>query len=411
MKHFTALALLLCLANGVFAASDAALEESLYTDYQKTILSGSFQKMRSNTGFTPFEQSLFVDALWDLSEENAPGVAKALDAVNPFNYTLVEKLRLALLRIKNKRTQEFPEGLVTELENALRGNDVELKLIYTMAAFESDIIQAGQQNLVTLAQGHTGYSDIIDDAEKIKEYSEDVFTDLFFKNPDVTTYMNGEYVKSVKIFMFCRSNRLHPCLMVMKDVRNEIVRNADGTIWTHGALASSKHGLPSYTRNGNTPAGIFTIDSVMPVADQQMSYGKNRRMILNFIPKSKNEVLLTSLLPESSRDQEWWKASTVARGIGRNLFRIHGSGKLNEDPTTPYFPFVRTSGCVAQRENTYDGITYNDQRVLLDKIMTSMDLKPSYENELKVKGIIYIYEVDDQDAPMTAEYLAEKGIE
>lgn len=409
MKHFKALALSLCFASSAFAVSDAVLEESLYNEYQKSILSGSQQKM--NLGFTPFEQSLFVDALWDLSDENAPGVVKALDSVNPFNYSLVEKLRLALLRIKNKRTQSFPESLVAELENALRGTEVDLKLIYTMAAFENDLLLAGQQNLITLAQAHAGYSDIANDAEKVKEYSEDVFTDLYFKTPDVTTYMNGEYVKSVKIFMFCRENRLHPCLMVMKDIRGEAVRNSDGTLWTHQALASSKYGLPSYTRNGNTPAGIFTIDSVMPVADQQLSYGKFRRMMLNFVPKSKDEVLFKSLLPESSRDQEWWKSSTVARGIGRNLFRIHGSGHINLDPTTPNYPFVRTSGCIAQKENTYDGVVYKDQRVLLDAIMTAMELTPSYENELKVKGILYLYEVDDKDEPMTAASLAEKGIE
>src|SRR5690606_14102858 len=103
-------------------------------------------------------------------------------------------------------------------------------------------------------------------------------------------------------------------------------------IWTNPALASSARGIPSYSRNGNTPAGILTIDSVMPSADQQLSFGKFRRMILNFIPKSKNEVLTKKLLPESSHQNGWWKPAVVARDVGRNLLRIHGTGKINKDP-------------------------------------------------------------------------------
>jgi hypothetical protein len=411
MKHLKTLAFSLCLAASAYAQTNATLEETLYYDYQKTILSGSTSKLNSSMGFTPFEQSLFVDALWDLAEEKVPGSMKALDQVNPFNYSLVEQLRLGILRIKNKRAADLPATLVSDLENALKGAQVDIKLVYTLAAFESDLLAVNQTNLIALAKTHPEYFDVANDAEKSKEYSSDVLTDLFYRAPDAATYMNGEYVKSVKIFMFCRENRLYPCLMTMRDIHGQVLRNADGTLWTHRSLASSKYGYPSYSRNGNTPAGIYTIDSVMPVADQNVSFGKFRRMILNFIPKSRNEALYMSLLPESSRKEDWWKASTVARGIGRNMFRIHGTGKINEDPSTPYFPFMRTSGCIAQRENTYDGVTFQDQRDLLDTILKAMDLEPTYENELKVKGIIYVYEIDDKEEPLTVEHLTEKGIE
>jgi hypothetical protein len=155
----------------------------------------------------------------------------------------------------------------------------------------------------------------------------------------------------------------------------------------------------------------MTIDSVMPVADQQISFGKFRRMILNFIPKSKNETLLRSLLPESSISEDWWKAGVTARDIGRNLLRIHGTGKINPDPSVPYFPFMRTSGCISQRENTYDGITYKDQRDLLDAIMKAMDNQPVFENEPKIKGLLYIVEIDDTDEIVTPEALRGFGIE
>jgi hypothetical protein len=72
---------------------------------------------------------------------------------------------------------------------------------------------------------------------------------------------------------------------------------------------------------------------------------------------------------------------------------------------------MRTSGCIAQRENTYDGVEFKDQRVLLDTIMKAMDLTPSYANEVNVKGILYVVEIDDQNAPVEASDLALRGIE
>ncbi len=44
-------------------------------------------------------------------------------------------------------------------------------------------------------------------------------------------------------------------------------------------------------------------------------------------------------------------------------------------------PFVN---CIEhlQKENTYDGVVYNDQRVLLDAVMTALGLTPKYENEV-----------------------------
>lgn len=392
------------------ATTQAVLEETLYFDFQKVILDKNLSQ-KSRNGFSSFEQGLFVDALWDLAEENSPEAIDALDKIQTFHYNLYEKLRIGILRLKYNRAAVLPVELVSELENALREPKAELRLIYTIAAYETELSNAGHTDLVSAAKTHPEFQHVAVDAERRKELTTDVVADIFHRNPDVTTYMNGEYVKSVKLFMFCRSNRLYPCLMTMKDAHGEVVRNADGSLWTHKALASSKQGLPSYTRNGNTPAGIFTIDSVMPYADQQTSYGKNRRMILNFVPKSKNEVLLRSLLPETSQEEDWWKATVTARDVGRNLFRIHGTLKINEDASVPYYPFMRTSGCIAQRENTYEGITYNDQRVLLDKIMTALDLEPTFANEPKVKGILYLVEIDDTDEVVTEDALRSFGIE
>ncbi len=43
--------------------------------------------------------------------------------------------------------------------------------------------------------------------------------------------------------------------------------------------------------------------------------------------------------------------------------------------------------------------------------MTAMDMVPNYQNEVKVKGILYLVDPDDKNAPVLAEDLALRGIE
>lgn len=409
MKHWIYLVVFAFITPVIAAETPDILEESLYHNFRQHIKTEI--KSKSAVGFVPFEQSLFVDALWDMLDENSREAQKVLGQIEPFHYDLVQRLRVEILKLKYEKAIHLSPELVAELENTLRAPEVETKLIYTLAAYEEDLLAAGHIDLVSLAKNHFQYFDIEQDQEKKKELSKNVIADLFYDSPDVTTYMNGEYVNSVKVFMFCRTNRLYPCLMVMRDIHGRAVRNDDGSLWAHKSLASSARGLPSYTRNGNTPAGVWTIDSVMPYADQQISFGKFRRMIINFIPKSQDERLIKSLIPQSSHTEGWWHQTLTARDIGRNLFRIHGTGKKNMDPTTPYYPFMRTSGCIAQRENTYEDTTYKDQRVLLDTIMSAMDLIPEFSNEVKVKGILYVMEVDDQNKAVETQDLFQWGIE
>lgn len=411
MKHGLLISFIsIFISTQALAISQDVLEETLYQSYKENIYSKSFKKHL--VGFSKFEQSLFVDALQDsLDEAPTKEALNTLSKVQTIHLDLIENLRVAILRIHYGKENSIPENLKAEVINSLRSLNADIKLVYVIAAYEKDLAQAGQSEIIELAKTYSEYSHIIPDTDKVNTVTDEMIGDLYHRTPDVTTYMNGEYSRSIKLFMFCRTNRLHPCLMVMKDIYGNPVKNEDGTLWTHKALASSKQGLPSYVRNGNTPTGILTIDSVMPTADQQISFGKFRRLILNFIPKSKDEVLLKSLLPESSHADSWWKAGTTARDIGRNLLRIHGTGKINPDPTVPYYPFMRTSGCIAQRENTYDGFTFADQRILLDQMMDAMSLEAKFENETAIKGILYLVELDDRDRAVELEDLIQRGIE
>jgi len=212
---------------------------------------------------------------------------------------------------------------------------------------------------------------------------------------------NRNYKGGVKLYMFCRHSREYPCLLLMKDKNESWVRNSDGSIWNQTKLGLSKHGLPADQFNGNTPQGVYTLDSVMPEPNRQIVFGKYRRVIVNFVEKKRRDSLLTSLFPSDLKDRAWWKEGVVARDLGRNLLRIHGTGIINTDPATSYYPFVPTSGCIASKENDYDGTSYHEQREILDKMMKSMGLRATYANETRIKGLFYVVNIDNKAAPVS----------
>lgn len=217
--------------------------------------------------------------------------------------------------------------------------------------------------------------------------------DLLNQNVRMDLYANGEYAKALRIFMFCRDDRHYTCLMVMKNAAGAFVK-VNGQYWAHKSLGYARTGRTYDQSNGNTPAGVLQIDGVMPSADKQLFFGKYRRMVLNLVPRSTNEEKLKLLLPASNHTANWWKESTIARNMGRGAFRIHGT-KREANRDEPHFPFLGTAGCIAQRENTYDGVTYKDQRNLLDDLMKTLGLAPVYANEPKIKAILYVMNIDD----------------
>jgi hypothetical protein len=416
MKHWMSLAISLtfaCLAWAQPRPVDV-LKEELYQGFKEKIISKNWVGL--GTGLTEFEQKYFVDAVWDLTDEGMVEVIGVFNDVNTFHYSIEERLRIEILKLKLKKISKLPDPLVTELTRTLN-DDSSVRLNTLILSYEEELTEGGGRDLVELSRSKSTNKELlegfIDQGLSTAPFTEvpyKVVQDLVYRTPDLSVLMEGEYAQSVKIFLFCRFNRKYPCLMIMKDIQGNIVRNADGTIWIHRALSSSTHDIPSYKYNGNTPAGVHTIDSVMPLADLPLSFGKNRRMILNFVPKSPSEDLLKSFLPPSSHKESWWKNSVIARNVGRDNLRIHGTGKRNTNPSTPYFPFMRTLGCVAQREGTYNGITYNDQRVLLNTIMFYMGLTPSFDNETSIKGVLYVMELDRKEASVKLSDLQLRGI-
>lgn len=250
----------------------------------------------------------------------------------------------------------------------------------------------------------------INDVSKFEALSVVQVKELLLKTPDSAHYENGTYKDTPRLFLFCRESREFPCLFVMKDIFGNFI-TSNGKVWTLPALAKSARNLPYFKTNGQTPNGVHSMDSVMPEANRQGAFGKFRRVILNWIPKSKNESNVLHFLPKSHHKLKWWKRASIARDAGRRYLRIHGTGRVNDEPNLSYYPHIATSGCISTREGKYGGITYKDQRVILDKLMEASQLMPTFTNESKIKGIVYVVNIDSKKKAVKLEDLKKFGVE
>lgn len=213
----------------------------------------------------------------------------------------------------------------------------------------------------------------------------------------------SSYQARPRLYVFCRHDRRYHCLMMMKDREGQVVRDQNGKMWSLPVLALARGNRPYNEIGGYTPSGVYTIDGVMPYADQRLKYGKHRRLIMNFIPRSPEEQLLKAFLPESSQSYQWWEESVEARDLGRSELRIHGAGYKNFNPFSKHYPFVKTIGCIGMREGRYGSKVYNDQRILLDQLMRASGLQVSYENEAKIQALLYVVEINNRKGPVSLD--------
>ncbi|NQZ02325.1 MAG: hypothetical protein HRT45_16835, partial [Bdellovibrionales bacterium] len=140
--------------------------------------------------------------------------------------------------------------------------------------------------------------------------------DLVKLAPDVETFASGQYHRKPRMYQFCRVNRDFHCRMLMMDENKQWVRDSQGNLWNLPVLGRSRRELPFNQYGGHTPAGIYTIDGVMPEANKQQVFGKYRRLIMEFIRNSDEEAELKKLIPPSNHNANWWTESTIARDVG-----------------------------------------------------------------------------------------------
>ncbi len=316
--------------------------------------------------------------------------------------TLGEQLQIFVVAARLKANKEFLKIWRRELEtnftNALLAEHVDpraITTIYANSSLFSDFVAK---------QKHFGKP-----AQPITLPSARAILDLVQTDPNLPAYHDGEFVGRPRVYMFCRQDRTYPCLMIIRETNGQLHRLADKTLWSQPSLGYSRHHKTFDNPNGNTPAGVFRIDGAMPDNDRQMAFGKFRRLMINLIEQSADESQIKFLLPISNQDETWWHEGVVARDIGRGLFRIHGTG-LASIPGSHYYPFVPTSGCVAKRENSHNGVDYIDQHLFLQELISVMGLPPTADSEIKIRGLLYVINIDGRRGPVTLQDLANFGI-
>ena len=197
----------------------------------------------------------------------------------------------------------------------------------------------------------------------------------------------------LSLFAIVSSDRSQKGRLLIRKPSGQFLQSKSGQVWSIPILGHTHRGLSFNHSNGHTPCGVYTIDGVMPEANNQREFGKFRRLIVNFL-KDEDGHEYNDKLPRSHWCLNWWKQSKLASLLGRSLLRIHGTGRINYNIFSSHYPFVPTSGCLATLERGIWGQRLTHQRELLDAVMDAQGLAPIYENELKIHGLLYVVEFD-----------------
>lgn len=174
-----------------------------------------------------------------------------------------------------------------------------------------------------------------------------------------------------QLYVLCRPDRGTLCQTVLKNGKGEFVRQADGKLWSVPLLLRSIHNLNWIFTRGQTPQGIYRIESTVPQPDHSFfrAYGLFPLVKLfvpfeagaqQFVPGQRggfngNLTTYQALLPPSWRSYFPMQETYWAGKAGRGLFRIHGSGESpdffsNNKEYPNSMGWNPTIGCLSARE-------------------------------------------------------------
>lgn len=297
------------------------------------------------------------------------------------SYTLPLNLEWDKLNFEEKLMFHTLQNTLENLTESLVITELTTLQVYHLLTFKNHLPIAFFNDLI----GHYRYEyELIEKATNGSALSQTSVQEII-------NYKNHK-LSLIAIF---KKDRTLPGRIFVRRADGSFVHKSNGDLWSVKVLGTSGRGLPFNHSNGCTPTGVYSVDSVMPLANKTDDFGKHRRLIVNFLLKSPNEENIKQLLPEAQHGSSWWYPSVIGREMGRSLLRIHGTGRLNKNPFSSYFPMIPSSGCLTTTEaNFTDLVQINDQRQLLDIIMTALNLVNTFENELKIHGLLYVIEFD-----------------
>jgi hypothetical protein len=397
--------ILLALHSGKSAANRS--EQVYEKTYQEISLGGVQWENSEETLYSrSYPYKTQMDALWDFSlhpENNSKlGIlAKSLKGITFSKLALADQIRYVILLSKASGNNSKLTPYLSEMKENLGQQNLDARSVFVTLNQQSILSDMGLKDDVEDFKKHnqalvSQYEGV---RKNLKLPTASKFRELYHhRTEDAPIYGDRS-----KLFVICRKNRNFPCLAIMKDDEGYPMYNQDGEIWNLPILSLSKFALPSVYESGNTPRGIFLINSVVPYKNAPYDYGKNHRLILDFLPRGENDGTVKALLPESHENEIWWREGYVAQEVGRDNLRIHGTGQINQNPLSQWFPFMPSLGCLKMREGTYAAGTFNDQRILLNQILKAQGLESKESNDHFIKAVLYVYELDELDEPVTLE--------
>lgn len=389
--------ILLFLSLTINAESNLIEEkEKLYFELYDQALTGKMSYLQSFST-NSVQNKVQVDVWWDISfdldsQNQTPKIRNAIKRIIPSQFETTELVRLLAIGDKIKIDSSIQKKILRQLKIRMKSN-LNTASIYQILNHEKLLLNLGlnreiESIKIKFPLSVKNFNEITGSAKTA--LPKDSIKDLYF---------GVEVENRSTLIVFCRENRQYPCLMLLKDSDGNPVYSGDD-LWHLPTLGMSKLGFSFSKNSGDTPSGIYQLDGVMPLADRQQSFGKNRRLIMT-IPKSSEQT--KELIPKSALLSRWWEQNFLAKTIGRDYLRIHGTGLINLDPLSLYYPFVPSHGCLKVREGLYNNTLYNDARVLLDTLMKAQDLPVSYNSETLIRSTLVVIEIDQQMKPVDLE--------
>ncbi|MBC7850257.1 MAG: hypothetical protein H7Y31_11000 [Chitinophagaceae bacterium] len=211
------------------------------------------------------------------------------------------------------------------------------------------------------------------------------------------------------IYSFQRWNRDYPGLAIVQNKDGSFVRREDGRLMVFQQLARSGSSLPYFLTNGNTPQGIYSIQSTgvsrnnyigpTPNIQLQMPFEDSLEKFFHHKWDSSIHPMTAylNLLPPSWRQFRPIQESFAAGKIGRTEIIAHGS---TIDPEyfkdKPYYPLTPTLGCLCAKEiwNVTNGkLLISEQYNLVSAFMSTPGNK----------GYLIVVNLDNQFKPVSRE--------
>ncbi|MBP7283900.1 MAG: hypothetical protein KBA66_20105 [Leptospiraceae bacterium] len=351
-------------------------------------------------------------------------VKKSLEYMQVLNYLEddgYDFLKLALKDYSNKSENFYNGVLETAFALYQTGFEVEMEKIlanstnvrhFTVAAnFLLRIYPEEKSTYLSTLQSRFKNYEKNPTLKILTKYLEIPPVEYLAKRPPIKDLLEYDFGGNhFVLFSLQRLNRDYPGLVIIKNPDGKFLRREDGTIFSISQLARSISNLPSYLVNGNTPQGIFSIQTIQTVKSEvigptpaiitALPIEVSSDKFFHLIKKSNSKWNLKSyldLFPSSWKNYFPIQEAYIAGEIGRSGIYAHGTTVDTElFVDYSYYPNTPTRGCLSAKEiwsKKTGKLMYSDQLSLLNAVKM-LEL---------TNGYMVVVELDDREMPVSLD--------